>query len=51
MVTVTEITLKQINSALLSLKRDNENLYKVIFNLKTEIADLKEKIEEQNKTP
>lgn len=46
MVTVTEITLNQINSALLSLKRDNENLYKLIFDLKTSNAELTDEVNE-----
>ena len=45
MTTITEITLNQINSALLSLKRDNENLYKLVFDLKTSIAELKSNLE------
>lgn len=45
MTTITEITLNQINSALLSLKRDNENLYKLVFDLKTSIAELKSDVE------
>lgn len=50
MTTITEITLNQINSALLSLKRDNENLYKLVFNLKTSIAELKSDVEKLEQT-
>ena len=50
MTTITEITLNQINSALLSLKRDNENLYKLVFNLKTSIAELKSNVEKLEQT-
>lgn len=46
MQTITDITLNQINAALLSLKRDNENLYKLVFDLKTSTAELKEEIEQ-----
>lgn len=50
MTTITEITLNQINSALLSLKRDNENLYKLVFDLKTSIAELKSDVEKLEQT-
>lgn len=50
MTTITEITLNQINSALLSLKRDNENLYKLVFALKTSIAELKSDVEKLEQT-
>ena len=50
MTTITEITLNQINSALLSLKRDNENLYKLVFDLKTSIAELKSDVEKLKQT-
>ena len=50
MTTITEITLNQINSALLSLKRDNENLYKLVFDLKTSIAELKSNVEKLEQT-
>lgn len=50
MTTITEITLNQINSALLSLKRDNENLYKLVFELKTSIAELKSDVEKLEQT-
>lgn len=50
MTTITEITLNQINSALLSLKRDNENLYKLVFDLKTSIAELKSNLEKLEQT-
>lgn len=50
MITITEITLNQINSALLSLKRDNENLYKLVFDLKTSIAELKSDVEKLEQT-
>lgn len=50
MTTITEITLNQINSALLSLKRDNENLYKLVFDLKTSIAELKFDVEKLEQT-
>lgn len=50
MTTITEITLNQINSALLSLKRDNENLYKLVFDLKTSIVELKSDVEKLEQT-
>lgn len=50
MTTITEITLNQINSALLSIKRDNENLYKLVFDLKTSIAELKSDVEKLEQT-
>lgn len=50
MTTIKEITLNQINSALLSLKRDNENLYKLVFALKTSIAELKSDVEKLEQT-
>ena len=50
MTTITEITLNQINSALFSLKRDNENLYKLVFDLKTSIAELKSDVEKLEQT-
>lgn len=50
MTTITEITLNQINSALISLKRDNENLYKLVFDLKTSIAELKSDVEKLEQT-
>lgn len=50
MTTITEITLNQINSALLSLKRDNENLYKLVYDLKTSIAELKSDVEKLEQT-
>lgn len=50
MTTITEITINQINSALLSLKRDNENLYKLVFDLKTSIAELKSDVEKLEQT-
>lgn len=50
MTTITEITLNQINSALLSLKRDNENLYKLVFDLKTSIAEVKSDVEKLEQT-
>lgn len=50
MTTITEITLNQINSALLSLKRDNENLYKLVSDLKTSIAELKSDVEKLEQT-
>lgn len=50
MTTITEITLNQINSALLSLKRDNENLYKLVFDLKTSIGELKSDVEKLEQT-
>lgn len=50
MTTITEITLNQINSALLSVKRDNENLYKLVFDLKTSIAELKSDVEKLEQT-
>ena len=50
MTTITEITLNQINSALLSLKRDNENLYKLVFDLKPSIAELKSAVEKLEQT-
>lgn len=50
MTTITDITLNQINSALLSLKRDNENLYKLVFDLKTSIAELKSDVEKLEQT-
>lgn len=50
MTTITEITLNQINSALLSLKRDNEKLYKLVFDLKTSIAELKSDVEKLEQT-
>ena len=50
MTTITEITLNQINSALLSLKRDNENLCKLVFDLKTSIAELKSDVEKLEQT-
>ena len=50
MTTITEITLNQINSALLSFKRDNENLYKLVFDLKTSIAELKSNLEKLEQT-
>lgn len=50
MTTITEITLNQINSALLSLKRDNANLYKLVFDLKTSIAELKSDVEKLEQT-
>ena len=50
MTTITEITLNQINSALLSLKRDNANLYKLLFDLKTSIAELKSDVEKLEQT-
>ena len=50
MTTITEITLNQINSALLSVKRDNANLYKLVFDLKTSIAELKSDVEKLEQT-
>ena len=50
MTTITEITLNQINSALFSLKRDNANLYKLVFDLKTSIAELKSDVEKLEQT-
>ena len=50
MTTITEITLNQINSALLALKRDNANLYKLVFDLKTSIAELKSDVEKLEQT-
>ena len=50
MTTITEITLNQINSALLSLKRDNANLYNLVFDLKTSIAELKSDVEKLEQT-
>ena len=50
MTTITEITLNQINSALLSLKRDNENLYKLVFDLKTSIAEVKSDVKKLEQT-
>ena len=50
MTTITEITLNQINSALLAVKRDNANLYKLVFDLKTSIAELKSDVEKLEQT-
>lgn len=50
MTTITEITLNQINSALLALKRDNANLYKLVSDLKTSIAELKSDVEKLEQT-
>ena len=50
MTTITEITLNQINSALLSVQRDNTNLYKLVFDLKTSIAELKSDVEKLEQT-